>query len=546
MEQIGGEGLDVGFGHPGRSQVAVDVAGQHVLRLHASQGLGVAGEGGAGGLRRGELGPHVAGEIGVGRLPGLGLRVAEDQVAQLGDHPLLRLAVERSDEGQIDRALLVEGDEQPLLGAGDRRDGRLAAHHVLLHDGGLASLAGDLVVLLQAHDEHGVGVLAELDQVGHAADDVAVGGGAEGGLVDGSVGADEALIGPVEFAAGVVAVRLGPALVLRLQDAAGAVAQSHQGGQALAGERAVGGERRAAVGDRDGPAVDRLADGAVVADEETALRNVLERRGRGESRCCGWFLGEGGGGRRRLRQAADGLLELRGQVAAPRDAVTFAVERVPGGPGPEHHLRVVQEIAVDGETGAFDLQGGDVFPAGIGVMGFLVRGALAQEDDVGDDRRALVLEGGGGQADRPEEVGAAGEVLADRGVLFVQREMRGHHRQHAAGLEGVGSLGDEVVVQAEALAVVFQLHVGEGDVADHRVERGQLRISEVLDADVLAGVERPGDAAGDRIQFDADEAHGGRGVAHEIADAAAGFQHEGVVGNAEAGDGAMDRLHHRG
>ena len=75
-------------------------------------------------LGRGELGPHVAGEVGVGRLPGLGLRVVEDQVAQLGDDLLLRLAVERGDERQIDRALLVEGDEQPFLGAGDRRDGR--------------------------------------------------------------------------------------------------------------------------------------------------------------------------------------------------------------------------------------------------------------------------------------------------------------------------------------------------------------------------------------------------------------------------------------
>ena len=80
-----------------------------------------------------------------------------------------------------------------------------------------------------AHDQHGVGVFAEFHQVGHPADDVAVGGLAEGGLVDRAVGDDEAVIGPVEFAAGVVAVRLGPALVLRLQDAAGAVAQARPG-----------------------------------------------------------------------------------------------------------------------------------------------------------------------------------------------------------------------------------------------------------------------------------------------------------------------------
>ena len=44
----------------------------------------------------------------------------EDQVAQFGDDLFLGLAVERGDERQIDRAALVEGDEQPFLGTADR------------------------------------------------------------------------------------------------------------------------------------------------------------------------------------------------------------------------------------------------------------------------------------------------------------------------------------------------------------------------------------------------------------------------------------------
>ena len=63
----------------------------------------------------------------------------------------------------------------------------------------------------------------------------AVGGLAEGRLVDRAVGGDEAVVGPVQVAAGLVAVGLGPAFVLRLQDAAGAVAQADQGGEPLAG-----------------------------------------------------------------------------------------------------------------------------------------------------------------------------------------------------------------------------------------------------------------------------------------------------------------------
>jgi len=82
-----------------------------------------------------------------------------------------------------------------------------------------------LVVLLQGHDEHCVRILLEFHEVGHATDDAALRGRAEGGLVDWAVGGDEAVIGRVEVPACLVAVPLGPAFVLRLQDAAGAAAR---------------------------------------------------------------------------------------------------------------------------------------------------------------------------------------------------------------------------------------------------------------------------------------------------------------------------------
>ena len=90
MEQVGGECLDVALRYPRCTEIGVDVAGQHVLGLHGSQGLDIAGIVRAGMLGGGELGPDVAGEIGVGGLPGFRFRVREDQVAQLGDDLLLR------------------------------------------------------------------------------------------------------------------------------------------------------------------------------------------------------------------------------------------------------------------------------------------------------------------------------------------------------------------------------------------------------------------------------------------------------------------------
>ena len=76
--------------------------------------------------------------------------------------------------GQIDDAALVEGDQQPFLGALDGRARRVAPDHVLVHDGGLLGQARALVIVLQGHDQHGVRIVAELHEVGHAPDRGAV------------------------------------------------------------------------------------------------------------------------------------------------------------------------------------------------------------------------------------------------------------------------------------------------------------------------------------------------------------------------------------
>ena len=82
--------------------------------------------------------------------------------------------------------------------------------------GGDFSISRHLVVFLQRHNQHGVRFFAELDQVGHAADHAAIGGLAEGGLVDRAVGAHEPVIRMIEFAACVFAVGLWPAFVTPL------------------------------------------------------------------------------------------------------------------------------------------------------------------------------------------------------------------------------------------------------------------------------------------------------------------------------------------
>jgi hypothetical protein len=106
-EEGSGEIADVALWCPRRAEIGVDVTGQYVLGLDGAERLGVAGVFRPCGLSGFQLGPHVAGEIGVGGLPGLAFRVAVNQVAQFPDNLRFRLAVEFGDERQIHHSALV-------------------------------------------------------------------------------------------------------------------------------------------------------------------------------------------------------------------------------------------------------------------------------------------------------------------------------------------------------------------------------------------------------------------------------------------------------
>ena len=153
-------------------------------------------------------------------------------------------------------------------------------------------------------------------------------------------------------------------------------------------------------------------------------------------------------------------------------------------------------------------------------------------------RRAFALEGVGGQADRPEEIRLLGQVLADGGVLLVEREMAGDQGQDAAGLQGVERLGDEEIVQRQLLAAVVELDVGKRQVADHGVDAalGQLGVAEILDADVGSGCRARAMRPEMRSSSTPMNRMPSGAMAHEIAGAAARLQHGGVAGHAEAGE----------
>ncbi len=79
-------------------------------------------------------------------------------------------------------------------------------------------------------------------------------------------------------------------------------------------------------------------------------------------------------------------------------------------------------------------------------------------------------------------------MLADPAVLLVERVMGGHKPQDAARLQAVQGLHEEEVREREQLPPMLQLHVAEGRIADDRVDLGEPRVAETLDANLVLGI----------------------------------------------------------
>ena len=138
----------------------------------------------------------------------------------------------------------------------------------------------------------------------------------------------------------------------------------------------------------------------------------------------------------------------------------------------------------------------------------------------------------------PRKSAALGEVLADGGVLLVEREVAGDKRQDTAGFQRIDGLRKEEVVERQAKAAMLELDVGKRHVPDHGVDAalGEQRVAKVLDADVVGGVERAGNPPGEGIEFDADKAHALWGEGHEVPGAAPRLEDGGFPWDTEAAE----------
>ena len=130
VEQVGCERIDVAFRYPRCPEIGVDVTGQHIFGLHASQGFRVAGIRRASLSSSREFGSDVAGQIRIGGLPAFRFGVMKNQVAQFANDLRFWLAVECGDVRQVHCPTLVQGDEQSFFGVFHLGDGRRLADDI--------------------------------------------------------------------------------------------------------------------------------------------------------------------------------------------------------------------------------------------------------------------------------------------------------------------------------------------------------------------------------------------------------------------------------
>ena len=209
-----------------------------------------------------------------------------------------------------------------------------------------------------------------------------------------------------------------------------------------------------------------------------------------------------------------------------------AVLRAFRGLPPQHHLRVVDEIPVDGKAVRVRSRVSPdtrVYPIGFDLNGSV---PLLKKDNIRNDIRTGVgFERIVGQADRAEEVRALGDILPCGAVLGVHGVAGGDEGHHAARTHLIQRFCEKVVVDGKTELVkspVADLILSKGYVAHGEVEE-VLSVGgfKARHGNIRLGIELLCDSAGNTVQLHAVEPaafHALRQHTEEVAHAHAGLQ----------------------
>ena len=194
----------------------------------------------------------------------------------------------------------------------------------------------------------------------------------------------------------------------------------------------------------------------------------------------------------------------------------------------QHHIRVVDEITVHGDTVVIRPQLPPVWLNVHHAVTFL------QEQNIRYHFRTCCrLEGIVGQADRAQQLRPLGDIFPHAAGALVHGVAGGDERHHAARSHLIQRLGEEVLVDGQVqpvIAPILHFELAKGNVAHRRVKEvvGEIHLFIALHGNAAAGVQLTGDASGNVIQLHAVELtlrHALRQHTEEMTDAAGRLQH---------------------
>ena len=171
----------------------------------------------------------------------------------------------------------------------------------------------------------------------------------------------------------------------------------------------------------------------------------------------------------------------------------------------QNHVRIVEEIPIDGKTIL-------VFPKG-NPLWFINNGPvpLLEEQDIRDHFRTSVgFEGIVGKPDSTQQLSPLCNIFSDSVVLGIHRIAAGDKSHNAAGTQLLQALCKEVVVDGKAQLIksrVIYTILTKGNIADCQVVEILLAgLLKAGDCDVCMGIQLLGDSPRETVQLHAIEA----------------------------------------
>ena len=161
----------------------------------------------------------------------------------------------------------------------------------------------------------------------------------------------------------------------------------------------------------------------------------------------------------------------------------------------QHHIRMVEEIAVHGDTVVVRPQ---LHPLWLNVHHAVT---LLQEQNIRYHLRTRCrLEGIVGQADRAQQLRPLGDILPHVAGALVHGVAGGDERHHAARSHLIQRLGEEVLMDRQVqpvVAPILHLELTKGNVAHSRVKKvvGEVHLFIAANGNTAAWVQLTGDAS---------------------------------------------------